>query len=83
MRESPENCHLDCQVTEHCLGWFYGPVGGVKSCVLYGCGDFKEIEQENAISCKVGDCLGNECIPFELTSKYMIFRWLVRRPIQM
>ena len=52
------DCHIDCQVTEGCLGWFLGNVGGVKSCVLYGCGEFRKIDQQDSVSCRIGDCIG-------------------------
>ena len=58
VRESARDCHLDCQVTEGCLGWFFGGVGGLDSCVLYGCGQFKKMVQQNTISCRIGDCVG-------------------------
>jgi len=51
------DCHIDCQVTEGCLGWFLGNVGGVKSCVLYGCGEFRKIDQQGSVSCRIGDCI--------------------------
>eukprot|EP00092_Neocalanus_flemingeri_P001771 GFUD01001889.1.p1 GENE.GFUD01001889.1~~GFUD01001889.1.p1 ORF type:complete len:1627 (+),score=435.88 GFUD01001889.1:194-5074(+) len=56
IRLTESDCHRDCQTTPGCLGWFVGGVGGVKSCVLYGCGGFKEISQLHAVSSRVGDC---------------------------
>ena len=58
VRESARDCHLDCQVTEGCLGWFFGGVGGLDSCVLYGCGQFKKMVQQDTVSCRIGDCVG-------------------------
>jgi len=57
IRESPKDCHFDCQVTKGCLGWFFGDVGGLNSCVLYGCGEFKIIDQPTSVSCRIGDCI--------------------------
>jgi len=57
IRESPKDCHFDCQVTKGCLGWFFGDVGGLNSCVLYGCGEFKIINQPNSVSCQIGNCI--------------------------
>ena len=57
-RGTAQDCHIDCQVTEGCLGWFLGNVGGVKSCVLYGCGEFRKIDQQDSVSCRIGDCIG-------------------------
>jgi len=56
-RGTAQDCHIDCQVTEGCLGWFLGNVGGVKSCVLYGCGEFRKIDQQDSVSCRIGDCI--------------------------
>jgi len=56
-RDTATDCHTDCQLTEGCLGWFLGVVGGVKSCVLYGCGEFRKISQQNTVSCRIGDCI--------------------------
>jgi len=58
VRETARDCHMDCQVTEGCLGWFFGGVGGLHSCVLYGCGQFKQLYQPNTVSCRIGDCIG-------------------------
>ena len=58
-RGTAQDCHIDCQVTEGCLGWFLGNVGGVKSCVLYGCGEFRKIDQQDSVSCRIGDCIGS------------------------
>ena len=58
VQDSARDCHLDCQVTEGCLGWFFGGVGGLDSCVLYGCGQFKKMVQQNTVSCRIGDCVG-------------------------
>eukprot|EP00092_Neocalanus_flemingeri_P014498 GFUD01015643.1.p1 GENE.GFUD01015643.1~~GFUD01015643.1.p1 ORF type:complete len:1165 (+),score=313.82 GFUD01015643.1:166-3495(+) len=56
IRLTESDCHRDCQTTPGCLGWFVGGVGGLKSCVLYGCGGFKEISQLHTVSSRVGDC---------------------------
>jgi len=56
-RGTAQDCHIDCQVTEGCLGWFLGNVGGVNSCVLYGCGEFRKIDQQDSVSCRIGDCM--------------------------
>ena len=55
--KTPKECHHDCQATAGCLGWWVGGVGGVDSCVMYGCGGFKEMYQLNTVSSRVGDCL--------------------------
>ena len=76
IRESPKDCHFDCQVTKGCLGWFFGDVGGLNSCVLYGCGEFKVIDQPNSVSCQIGNCIGNSLQWVRYLFLKTAFRWL-------